>query len=145
MNNLGEAYLELGRPEDAIGSITQARSIFVEINTLRGEGYAAHNLGRAYLNLGRSDEAVSDFQSALAIRRAAGERDHQAVTLLFLGRAYRRIGKTEDTRRCWGDAQEIFEDLGDETRIGEIRAELMSLSVPRHVSRSLREQFCIRF
>ncbi len=130
LNNLGEAYLELGRPEDAIDSISHARSIFIEINTLRGEGYAAHNLGRAHLNLGRSDEAVSDFRSALAIRQAAGERHHQAVTLLFLGRAYRRIGQTEDARRCWGDAQAIFEDLGDEARMREIRAEMMSVSVP---------------
>ena len=130
LNNLGEAYLELGRPENAIDDLIQARSIFVEINTLRGEGYAAHNLGRAYLDLGRSDEAVSDFQSALAVRQAAGERHGQAVTLLFLGRVYRRIGKIEDARRCWGNAQAIFEDLGDEARMTEIRAELMSLSVP---------------
>ncbi len=130
LNNLGEAYLELGRPEDAIDDLIQARSIFVEINTLRGEGYAAHNLGRAYLDLGRSDEAVSDFQSALAARQAAGERHGQAVTLLFLGRVYRRIGNIEDARRCWGNAQAIFEDLGDEARMTEIRVELMSLSVP---------------
>lgn len=97
---------------------------------MRGEGYAAHNLGRAYLDLGRSDEAVSDFQSALAVRQAAGERHGQAVTLLFLGRVYRRIGKIEDARRCWGNAQAIFEDLGDEARMTEIRVELMSLSVP---------------
>jgi DNA-binding SARP family transcriptional activator len=130
LNNLGEAYLELGRPEDAIDDLIQARSIFVEINTLRGEGYAAHNLGRAYLDLGRSDEAVSDFQSALAARQAAGERYGQAVTLLFLGRVHRRIGKIEDARRCWGNAQAIFEDLCDEARMTEIRVELMSLSVP---------------
>jgi hypothetical protein len=52
------------------------------------------------------------------------------VTLLFLGRVYRRIGKIEDARRCWGIAQAIFEDLGDEARMTEIRVELMSLSVP---------------
>ena len=49
-------------------------------------------------------------------RQAAGERHGQAVTLLFLGRVYRRIGNIEDARRCWGNAQAIFEDLGDEVR-----------------------------
>jgi DNA-binding SARP family transcriptional activator/Flp pilus assembly protein TadD len=130
LNNLGEAYLDLGRPEDAIDSIKQARSIFVEIKTLRGEGYAAHNLGRACLDLGRPDEAVRDFRSALDIRQAAGERNGQAMTLLFLGRAYRRTGRIDDARQSLGHAQAIFEDLADDARVAETRAELMSIGVP---------------
>jgi DNA-binding SARP family transcriptional activator len=130
LTNMGEAYLDLGRPEDAIESIHEARSIFVELKTRRGEGYAAHNLGRAYLDLGRPDEAVGHFRAALAAREATGERYWQAMTLLFLGRAYRRIGKIDDARRAWDDARAIFEDLKDETKAAEIRAELTSISVP---------------
>jgi DNA-binding SARP family transcriptional activator/Tfp pilus assembly protein PilF len=127
LNNLGEAYLDLGRLDEAIESIQQASSIFAEINTLRGKGYAVHNLGRAYLGLGRSDEAVACFGQALAIRQAAGDRHSQAVTLLFLGRAQRRIGMLDKVRQSWADALAIFDELEDEARAAQVRAELATI------------------
>jgi DNA-binding SARP family transcriptional activator len=127
LNNLGEAYLDLGRLEEAIESIQQADGIFGEINTLRGKGYAVHNLGRAYLGLGRSDEALACFARALAIRQAAGDRHSQAVTLLFLGRAQRSTGMVDKVRQSWTDALAIFDELEDEERVEQVRAELAAI------------------
>ena len=63
MNNLGEAYRELGRFEEAITCYQQSLAILREIDDRRFEGQALNNLGLAYQQLGRFEEAITSTSS----------------------------------------------------------------------------------
>ena len=54
LNNMGEAYLDLGRLDEAISSIEAAGQIFIEVGTLRRRGLRRAQPGRGYLGLGRA-------------------------------------------------------------------------------------------
>ena len=121
--NLGSALLDLDRAEEAIDYLLQARHSFAEINFEDGVGYVLHTLGRCYLSLGRDADALESLRAALAIHRATGNRRRQALTLKFLGTAQSRAGLTAEARESWTQAAVIFEELGDNVLVAEVRTE----------------------
>ena len=62
LNNLGIAYRELRRFEEAIACYQQSLAIFREIGDRHGEGLALNNLGNAYRELRRFEEAITSYQ-----------------------------------------------------------------------------------
>ena len=71
LNNMGEAYLDLGRLDEAISSIEDARQIFIEVGTFAAKATRAQPW-RGYLCWGGSAGAVTYFGRALNIRQRAG-------------------------------------------------------------------------
>ena len=106
LNNLGETFLALGRFDEAVDRLTQARQIFHDIEEIRGEGYALAISASAYLALGHTADAIGVLERALELRQAsAGERFDEAHTLRDLGRAYQlagqdRIGRPDCLRQA---------------------------------------------
>ncbi|OWK45070.1 High-affnity carbon uptake protein Hat/HatR [Fimbriiglobus ruber] len=74
LGNLGLAYADLGRVDDAIEHYRQQLVITREIGDRRGEGNALGNLGSAYADLGRVDDAIEHYRQRLAIAREIGDR-----------------------------------------------------------------------
>ena len=79
-NNLGAAYGELGRHQEAIEAFRQA----IKINPYYAKAH--NNLGAAYGRLGRYQEAIEAFRQAIKINPDYAEAH------LFLGYAYLAIG-----------------------------------------------------
>ena len=67
LNNLGVAYRELRRFEEAIGCYQQSLAISRETGDRHGEGQTLNNLGDAYQELRRFEEAITCYQQSLAI------------------------------------------------------------------------------
>ena len=67
LGNLGNAYRDLGRVEQAIKHYQQALAIFREIGDRRGEGNQLGNLGLAYSKQNQPDLARQYLQQALDI------------------------------------------------------------------------------
>jgi len=125
--NLGEAYLELGRHDEAIARSREALAVIREIGSARLEGYALYNLGRTDLDLGRTSEAVDQLERALGLHRSAGDRYGEAQDLQYLGNTRARQSRLAEARGLWTRAQSIFEVLGEDSRVAELRAQLEKL------------------
>ena len=100
-----------------------------EIGAVRLEGYAQYNLGRAHLELGSTAAAVGLLEQALGIHRGAGDKYGEAQDLQQIGIAHTRAGKPEDALMAWRRAREIFESLGDQKQVQELRSRLAELGV----------------
>lgn len=116
--NLGSAYLELHRFEEAIACFQDALAKFREAGDRRTEGATLDGLGSAYLELRRLEEAVGCFQGALAIFREAGDRHREGLTLTSLGVAYGGLRRFEEEISCCRDAVAIHRDTGDLGNLG---------------------------
>jgi tetratricopeptide (TPR) repeat protein len=112
LNNVGEAYLRLGRADEALPCLQRALALARALNHTVSEGYALNNLGGVYRELGRYDEARQTFQEALAVRRRSGDRQGEANTLVEWGNLCLRAGQAPDAGRLWRRALAIYEDLG---------------------------------
>jgi tetratricopeptide (TPR) repeat protein len=113
MGNLGLAYADLGRMDEAIAHYQQALAIHRESGDRRAEGNALGNLGEAYRNLGRLDEAIAHYQQALAIARQIGDRRGEGNRLANLGNAYSHLGRMDEAIAHYQQALAIARDIGN--------------------------------
>jgi DNA-binding SARP family transcriptional activator/tetratricopeptide (TPR) repeat protein len=125
--NLGESYLELGDFDQAIRRSEQALAVAREIRAERLAGYAQYNLGRVRLEQGSTAEAVGLLSEALEIHRGSGDKYGEAQDLQQIGLAHRRAGEPSEARGAWTQARSIFEILGDQKQVEELRSHLHEL------------------
>lgn len=83
--NLGTAYNDAGRPEDARDEITAALSLFRENDNRSGEVHAMINLGVSLHLMGHHDERGQVFRDALKIAESIGLDSHAEVLRDVLG------------------------------------------------------------
>ena len=99
--NLGRAYVEKGRYEDAIGEFREA----IRIDPRFGEAH--HNLGSALAERGQLEESVREYQAALGLwssSSAEGLDRHVAETRRSLGLVLERQGQLEAAIREYREA-----------------------------------------
>jgi tetratricopeptide (TPR) repeat protein len=112
LGNLGSAYLELRRFEEAAACFQDALAIFREVGDRRAEGVTLDGLGDAYGGLRRFEEAIACFQDALAVYRETGDRHREGLTLTNLGVTYGGLRRFEDEISCCQDALAIHQETG---------------------------------
>jgi tetratricopeptide (TPR) repeat protein len=107
LNDLGQAYLNLGRYQDAIEPCTAA----IRANP---DNEAAHNnLGFALVCLGRSSEAVKEFNEALRIRPDFPAAENNLGAVLFKsGHGVEAIPHYREALRLHPDYVEARNNLG---------------------------------
>jgi DNA-binding SARP family transcriptional activator len=126
LNNHGEFCLELGRLDEAAECFREARGIWERIGGY-GEGYALHNLGRVHLESGRPEDAIAALAEAHRAHQSSGHLEGQAIALKYLGYARHAAGDDEKARQAWTAALVIFESLGADSDVAEIRSALAAL------------------
>jgi len=98
-SDLGAAYFEVGRKEDAIKAIKRAIK-------LRPNYYAAYsNLGTAYANVGKIDEAIKSFKRAIEIRP-----DYHTA-LFNLANIYKDTGKVKESIELYERVTQINNEM----------------------------------
>lgn len=112
-NNLGDAYLRLGRPDDALEPLQRTLVLQVEAGHRYGEGVTLNNLGEAYLDLGRLDEAVASIQAARQIFMEVKTLRGEGYAAHNLGRAYLGLGRSSEAVTFFGQALDIRQRSGD--------------------------------
>ncbi|HEX4704625.1 MAG TPA: tetratricopeptide repeat protein [Pseudonocardiaceae bacterium] len=120
LNNLGNAYRELRRLDEAAGCHLRALEICRELGDRYGEGQTLINLGLARRRLRQLVEAVEDNTLALEICRELGDRYGEGQTLINLGLVYRELRRFADARDSLRAAAVISQEIGD--RYGEGKA-----------------------
>ena len=113
LNNLGIAYAQQLRCEEAIGYLQRALAIRCEIGDRHGEAHSLNNLANALKYLRRYPESAARYQQALLIRREVNDRAGEALTLGNLGGLYRDMHAFEDAIVHLEKALEISRDTGD--------------------------------
>lgn len=116
-NNLGVIYRVLGRMEQALDYLEQARRIYQESGNRVGEARTLNDLGRVYGEMGNRDRARSDYEMALRISREQGDQQGEGSALNNLGWVYVVFGQDKQAQEFYEQALGIFREMGD--RLGE--------------------------
>lgn len=109
LNNLGNVYLDLDRPDEALACFRRAQVVFRASANRLGATIARTNEARALVEIDRTDEAVGVLQDALAEFATIGEVDYVPPTHAKLAMAHARRSDHENAMREFGCAVEGHE------------------------------------
>jgi ATP/maltotriose-dependent transcriptional regulator MalT/DNA-binding SARP family transcriptional activator len=98
-NNRAEAYIGLGRLDDALRDLQRSRAIYVRLQA-RELQYAVGNMGRVRFLRGQRHEAVELLEEALEAAEAQRDTQGAAAWLLYLSRTV----EVDDPDRSLDDA-----------------------------------------
>lgn len=118
-NNLGYSLRNQSKLDAAVQEFDTARRLAETQNdTLRAGSYN-FNLGNALLALGRKEDAYEAFKRSAEQNRDAERKDLIARSTLMMGVALSQIDSiSEEPLKYFGEAQKMFEDLGDDRNCG---------------------------
>jgi len=117
LNNLGVAYRQRRRFDEALTCHAQALNISESTGDRHGEGRALNNSGITYRDLRQFDDALACLQRAIATYREISDRRGEAEALYNLGKTYEELRRFDDAVACFQQALTLFLDVGD--RYGE--------------------------
>jgi tetratricopeptide (TPR) repeat protein len=111
--HLNEAYLEIGRFEEALPLALQQLSVTRETGDRWAEGNALHSIGRVHLHLGRFDEAAHCYRQALVLFRDVNQRRSEAISLVKLAELARDQQYFEQAIAYAPDSLTIRREISD--------------------------------
>jgi len=109
--NLGNAYLNTGQFQKAIGWYNKALEIARESESQKGETAPLNNLGICYYNLGQIATAIEYLEQSLKIVREIGERSDAPAKLGNLGNCYSALGQITKANDYYEQALKICQDF----------------------------------
>jgi len=77
------------------------------------------NLGLVYRAQGKTQPALELMSAAYSVFEAAADQKRMAMTLGNMGAACKALGDNEQAYRCYRDAADLFDALGEKTMYGE--------------------------
>lgn len=133
-HRLGNVYLDLGRPQDALACFADALSIVraVGVGGAATECEVLVDLADALHRTGGIEEAADHARSARELATATGERYQLARALRLLSQLHDEAGDYDDARDCRRDALRLFADLGTPEAEGSDGTGKMRTSVARN-------------
>jgi serine/threonine protein kinase len=111
-NALGDGFVELGRPNDALGSYRLALHAANMLGEPMLEAAAANNIGLLFIRLGDFDQALAHFEQSLQRKHALGDRAGIARTLVNRGHLRVRQNLLREAFADQEAALAIFVELG---------------------------------
>ena len=106
------AHGESAELDNAIETTTEARTLYTQIGSQRGEMLCQFNLGTTRLCMGETEAAESHLRSALKLSREMGLEASVTWTLSSLARARLLAGDVEEAAKLSAEAIEL---LGDQS------------------------------
>jgi tetratricopeptide (TPR) repeat protein len=107
-----QAALGLGRPEDAIDTVTDALRLARAVGTRHHEGVVRRVQAQALASLQRWEEAMDAFNDAAVILEANGSRLELGQAIFHRGLTYLARGDSDMARADLTRASAIFESSG---------------------------------
>ena len=129
MTMLGEAYLVLGRPEDAHDQATRARDIASRRGERGHEAWTLWLLGEieAHRDPGGINRSSAHYTQALTIGTDLRMRPLIAHCHLGLGKLYRRTDEREQAQEHLTTATTMYRDMGMTYWLEKAEAEMREL------------------
>ncbi len=95
-NNSSVAWVQAGRPQEALAAVEGTPEIFAEAGDVRRAGLAWGNLGSALEGLKRWQEAAEAYAQAAALLEEAGDREARVAVLQALSAVQLRLNDPID-------------------------------------------------
>ncbi|WP_158689442.1 tetratricopeptide repeat protein [Streptomyces viridosporus] len=111
--NLGNAFRQSRRAEEAVAACERARELFQQLNERHYEAQACTNLGHALQEAGRVNEAITIYEDARALYQQLGFKRGEADVWDGLGKAFTRLGRIEDAIPALEHALDLYQQLHD--------------------------------
>jgi class 3 adenylate cyclase/tetratricopeptide (TPR) repeat protein len=129
---LGEAYLAVGRLDDAGAVARTALDYAIEHREIHHQAYALRPLGdvAASGNTSESVKAEARYREALTLAESLEMRPFQARCHLSLGKLYRRLGRLDEARAELSLVVTMLRDMGMLHWLADAEAELAAASPP---------------
>jgi DNA-binding SARP family transcriptional activator/Tfp pilus assembly protein PilF len=115
-NNLADAYVILGRKDQALDLLRRALELNRETGNPYGEGVALNNLGEAFLDLGRTEEAIDCFHRAHSTFAEIKVPHGVGYALHNVGRCYLSLGRDAEALEHLQQALAVHRATGDRHR-----------------------------
>jgi DNA-binding SARP family transcriptional activator/Tfp pilus assembly protein PilF len=115
-NNLADAYVILGRKDEALDLLRRALELNRETGNRYGEGVALNNLGEAFLDLGRTEEAIDCFHRAHSTFAEIKVPHGVGYALHNVGRCYLSLGRDAEALKHLQQALAVHRATGDRHR-----------------------------
>jgi diguanylate cyclase (GGDEF)-like protein len=110
LNNIGNVYIELGEPDQALDFFRRAGSAFAAHGRADGEAIAAGNVGRALLALDDAAAARESFATSVAAFEGDGGAAYLAPAVARLATADAALGRFDEARRGFERACALLDD-----------------------------------
>ncbi|MGQ0840999.1 NB-ARC domain-containing protein [Actinokineospora sp.] len=110
---IGEVLAEAGRLDEAVVEFAAAAEVMARLEDPTQHARAVTMLGAAHLRAERPEHATRVLRAALDAMRAFGSPYYQAEILALLGDATEQGGDRASALRCWAEAAELYERVGD--------------------------------
>jgi tetratricopeptide (TPR) repeat protein len=110
---LGDSYVDLSDPDNAIDCYVQALDLAREISDHRGESDALSGLGMAHYLSGRMVQAAEFHESALEIGRLIKDQRAEAIALGNLGMTHYAQGDAQKAEALFDQQLIIARETGD--------------------------------
>lgn len=113
INNIADAYIDVGEPMRAIEFCNRALTIAREIGSQRREVIALANTGKIYHTLGEIQRAIELYEQALTIVQALGDRRLESYIIGNTGVAHKVLGATQRALELYRQVLAIAMEMGD--------------------------------
>jgi len=117
LRGLGEAFAQLGSPEDARSHLEDALQLYGRLSDRAGQAKCECGMGRLCESQGDHERALYHARNALRLYRATGDLAGQAVALNGIGWDYALLGHNDRALSHCNKALELHRETGD--RFGE--------------------------
>lgn len=126
LNNLGIAYYQSSKYQEALDAYIQARKIFHDQGSLADEANSWINTGWVQVSLGQIPEAFESLRLGLSISRQSGRRFSEASAYYGMAWAEHQRHNLLAAQRNVRQAIGILESMRSETEQLELRSSLLS-------------------
>jgi tetratricopeptide (TPR) repeat protein len=117
-NNVGFLFASIGRFGEARDHVSNARSLFVQLQDQGGAAYADDTLAQIFLLEGRTEEAERVARRAVHTLKRGGEQNALAEALTTHGKALARLRQSQAARSVLDQAVDIAQNAGNPDRGG---------------------------
>ena len=114
--NLGNIYIALALPQQALDCYLQAEPIFRQSGDKQRQAMVYNNVGKSYRELGKSDDAISALQHSIKLWRPLNNPTRLANALDGLGLAYLEQSRYRSAQGVFQEMIELLPAIEDAAR-----------------------------
>src|SRR5262249_23068828 len=119
--NIGQALADVGRGEEALAPLAEARAIWKAMGDRR-EIWSIWHLARTLSTLGRTEEALASYRQLLAFGRRIADRGLEMDALSSIARLETRRGNLEEARSRAEEAVAMVESARGTIQLPTLRS-----------------------
>jgi tetratricopeptide (TPR) repeat protein len=124
LTNMGSAYSDLGKFDQALDVYKQALQIKRETGDQSYESRCLDSIAGVYLSMGDTNNAFTYWQQALQLREKLGVPGDIGDTLLGLSEAYTAMGQYDQAMTTLMRALALSRQDGDPSRIAQVSRQI---------------------